>query len=66
MPVATRSEFYINPYKVSVSDWFYVEPVDVIIEELIINRKITTYINSTNKKIIKNLSFFKDLGSKFE
>lgn len=66
LPVYTQSNFYSNPFNVCVSDWVFIEPVDLIIEELVVSKNFLTYINSTNKKIIKNPSRFKDLSKKTE
>lgn len=60
-----QSEFYLNLNNIALSDWYFIEPVDLVIEDIVSNKKVSKYIISTNKKILKNPSYFKDLGKDF-
>ena len=54
IPVYTQ----LDPPNSSISDWAFIEPVDEVIEELVVNKNFLAYIDSTNKKIIKNPSHY--------
>jgi len=62
IPVYTQ----LDPSNSSISDWAFIEPVDEVIEELVVNKNFLAYIDSTNKKIIKNPSSFVELSKKYK